>query len=982
MFRLTRSHSLLAVALALACAIAPALAQPAGQAPSSSAPPAANGSSDAPTASGSNDTAAATGSNDELAASGSNDRPHANGSGDAAPAQGTSTGAPPAAPTAAAPTVVGRAIDKSTGEGLPAATIIVAGPGGNQSFATDLDGTFALTLPPGTYTIDIETPDYVGVTKRVEVLGTIPVKLELALALMAVKAVDETIEVYDTIDTHKASALLAERRAAATVSDAISSEQISRTPDSNASDAARRMVAATIQDNRYVVIRGLGGRYSLTLLNGVPLPSPDPDMPAAPLDLFPASLITNLTVNKTFAPDLPASFAGGALGIETRSYPTRFMFKAKVGIADNSLASFRTMNGQDAGSLGFLGFDDGTHALPSVIPDNKLAGDSSLSQSQANAQAAAFRDDWELQKGKVGPNLNLAATLGDTLKVAGRRLGYFTSLSIGHSYTHRLAHIARVGGTDGMGGKLPSVMQLDDDTGTLQANLGAIASAGYSPAPGHSIDAFTLYSHTGDISASQVTGTENNSSIVDRTRLQFLQRELFFVQVLGEDKLADKAILEWQGNVARVAQHEPDTRDLLRTQTTDGRFAISSGAGSAERLFGELADTTVGGGAAVRIPLAAVKLKAGTSLLYSARSFQQRRFHFDVTGDSAYLAPNEAFSADRAGVDMSMYEATLPTDGYSATRLVAAAYAMADVNPTKSLRIVGGVRGELSNLDVALDSQIDMMLPPSAPMTHDDRDVLPSVNVVYALSPSMNLRAAYGMTVARPNFREIAPALYYDYVRRRAVGGNPDLVETNIHNGDLRWEMFLGDSEVLAASVFAKHFDNPIERTVEEAGDGQNISFSNATSANSYGVELEARLSLGRFADALDQLSVGGNLSLIGSRIHVGNTVRELQGQSPYVANVGIGYESRKHHTRVDLLYNSFGRRIEEVGTAGAGHVYEEPFHRLDLAISQPLPRQMLFKLAASNLLDQRVVRTQDDVEIYAYKAGVTVIGSVELSLQ
>jgi outer membrane receptor protein involved in Fe transport len=878
--------------------------------------------------------------------------------------------------------VLGRAIDKSTGEGLPAATILVSGPTGNQSFATELDGTFALALAPGTYTIDIETPDYIGATRQIDVTGPAPVHLELSLAMAPVKAVDETIEVYDTIDTHKASAVLAERRAAATVSDAISSEQIARSPDSNASDAAKRMVAATIQDNRYVVIRGLGGRYSLTLLNGVPLPSPDPDMPAAPLDLFPASLITNLTVYKTFSPDLPASFAGGALGIETRSYPTRFVFKAKVGVADNSLSSFRTLNGQEAGSLGFLGYDDGTRALPSVIPSNKLAGDPSLSQAQANAQVAGFRDDWELQPGKVGPNLNLAATLGDTVKVRGRRLGYFSSVSIGHSYTRRVAHIARVGGSDGMGGKLPSVMQLDDDTGIVQASVGAIASAGYSPAPGHTIDAFTLYAHTGDLASSEVTGTENNASIVDRTRLQFLQRELVFAQLLGEDKLADTVTLEWQGNVAHVAQHEPDTRDLLRTQTTDGRFAISTGAGSAERLFGELADTTLGGGAAVRLPLSAITLKTGTSILYSSRAFQQRRFHFNVLGDSAYLAPNDAFSPDRAGVDMSMYEATLPTDGYTATRLVAAAYAMADASPTKNLRIIGGVRSELSNLDVTLDSKLDLMLPPSLPTTHDDRDVLPSLNIVYAVTPSMNVRAAYGMTVARPNFREIAPALYYDYVRRRAIGGNPDLVETNIHNGDLRWEMFLGDSEVLAASVFAKHFENPIERTVEEAGDGQNVSFSNATSANSYGLELEARLSLGRFAEALDELSVGGNLSLIGSRIHVGNTVRELQGQSPYVANLGLGYESRAHHTRVDLLYNSFGRRIEEVGTAGAGHVYEAPFQRLDLAISQPLPRQMVFKLAASNLLDQRVVRTQDDVDIYAYKPGVTVIGSVEINLQ
>jgi outer membrane receptor protein involved in Fe transport len=897
------------------------------------------------------------------------------------PADTTPADAPPPAPPAHG-TVKGRITDKATKEGLPAATLVIKGGKGDQTIATELDGTFTLDLEPGTYTIQLSTPEYVEQSRTVVVTADQVFALDVPLDLVAQKGAEETIEVYDTIDTRKASAVLAERRAAATVSDAVSAEQISRSPDSNASDAAKRMVAATIQDNRYIVIRGLGGRYSLTLLNGIPLPSPDPDVPAAPLDLFPSSLITNLTVNKTFSPDMPASFAGGALGIETRSYPTKFTFKAKVGVANNTLSSFRAQNGQNGGSLDLLGFDDGDRSLPSTIPDKKLAGDFSLPAEQRNAQIASFKNNWNVERGTVGPNLNLSTSVGDTAKVSGQRIGYFGSLSYGHGYAHRHSHIARVGSMDADGNRVPSVMQLDDEMGTEQASLSGIASGGWTPKSGHKIDLFNLYSHSTDISASQVTGTENNSSIVDRTRLQFLQRELLFTQLTGEHKLAPKVIFEWQGNVSRVQQHEPDTRDLLRTQTTDGRFAISNSVGGAERLFGDLSDTTVGGGAAVRLPFEAVKLKIGSSIQRSDRAYQQRRFHFDVMGDSVYSDPSDAFSPSGAGTAMGMYEATMPTDGYLANRTVGAAYAMADVNPTEHLRLVGGARFEASRLDVGLESKIDLMAPKKPRTTQSDNDVLPALNAVYTLPDSMYLRAAYGMTVARPNFREIAPALYYDYIRRRAIGGNPDLQETKVHNGDLRFEKYLGDSEVLAASVFAKHFVDPIERTVEDAGDGQNVGFSNATSANSYGVEVEARVSLGRVADALDELSVGGNLSLIGSRLQVNGVTRTLQGQSPYVANLGLGYESKRTKTRVDLLYNAFGRRIEEVGTGGAGNVYEEAFHRVDLAVSQPLPRDVRLKLSGSNLLDQRVVRTQNDVEIFAYKVGVTVVGSVEMSFE
>ena len=904
-----------------------------------------------------------------------------------APAEPTPAAAAPAETPAAGPVgkVAGRAIDTSTQEGLPGATVrAVGGPGGDRTIATEIDGTFTLELPPGTYGIEISTPEYVTQRRTVTVTTGGEVRLELGLDLVAAQGREEQIEVQGSIDTRRASAVLAERRAAATVRDAISAEQIARSPDGSASDAAKRMVAATIQDNRYVVIRGLGGRYSLTLLNGVPLPSPDPDLPAAPLDLFPAALITSLTIDKSFTPDLPASFAGGALGIETRNYPSRLSVKTRLAIGNNSLSSFRTQLGRaGSGGLGLLGF--GASPLPGKIPAGKLAGDPSLPAEQRTAQMTAFGNDWSLERGTAGPNLSLGASVGDTLKVADQRqrLGYFASASFGRSYTHQVAHIARVGEADGAGGKLPSVLQLDDDRSAEQVSLGAIASAGWSPRAGHKLDLFALYTQSAEQSASQVTGTENSSSVVDRTRLQLLQRELAFVQLLGEHRLAPRAIFEWQGHVARVAQHEPDTHDLLRTRLEDGRYAISGGVGSAERLYGELGDTTLGGAAAVRLPLDRVQLRAGTAIQRSARSYQQRRFHFDVRGESVFLDPEDAFAPGNAGADMSMYEATLPTDGYSAARTIAAAYAMADASPTAKLRLIGGARLELSRLDVGLASKLDLMLPPTERTQRDDADVLPAASAVYALTPSTNLRAAYGMTVARPSFREIAPALFYDYVRRRAIGGNPDLERTRIHNGDLRWERFLGDSEVLAASVFGKYFDRPIERTVEGGADGQSISFANATGATVYGLELEARLSLGRLAAALAPFSVGGNLSLIGSRIDLGGgATRPLQGQSPYVANLGLGYESARHGTRVDVLYNTFGRRIEEVGTSGEGNVYEEPFHRLDLAVSHPLPRNLRLKLAGQNLLDQRAVRSQDGVEILAYKVGVTVIGGVELGLE
>ncbi len=859
--------------------------------------------------------------------------------------------------------ITGTIVDADTGE--PLVDVLIEVVDSEETAVTDRKGRFELRLPRGTYTLRIAGELYQRHRIRGVVVRKGVTQVEVKLSAEAI----EEVVVIAPPDTASDAVQVVRRRKRATVSDAISAEQISRSPDSNASDAAKRMVGATIQDGKYVVIRGLGGRYSLTLLNGVPLPSPDPDVPAAPLDLFPAALLANLTVTKTFSPDSPANFAGGALSIETRSFPSKFTLKLRTGLSANTETSFRRINAYDGGSYDALGFDDGTRGMPSVISDTELA-------TGEEAETRAFRNIWELDPDEAGPNASFGVTVGDTVEVERQQLGYFASLSYGHGYNHRVSHIARVGETDGMGGHIPSVLQLDDDTSTRNANLGALITSGWQPSPAHNVNLVGLYTHTADIVSTEVTGTDNSTSTIERTRMRFTEREMAFLMLMGESGVANgKATIGWQANVATVGQHEPDTRDLLRTRTPDERWAIDTGSGSSERLFAELGDTSGGAGVDVTVPFEPFKVKVGTSIHHSSRDYQARRFHFGLLGDDLkYMDPEQAFDPDNAA-DMLFYEATLPSDGFVATRTVTSAYALADVVQWDPLRVVGGVRLERSSLDVGLESKIDLMVPPEEHTLHEDTDLLPAVNAVYGLTKSSNLRAAYGMTVARANFREIAPILYYDYVRRRAIGGNPDLVETKVHNADLRWETFLGDTELLAASVFYKKFKDPIERTVEDAGDGANVGFSNAAGASTYGLELEARIGLGW------EFSLGANLALIQSKIDLAGAERPLQGQSPYVANVDVGWDHGATGTQVDVLFNSFGRRIEEVGTGGSGNVYEEPFHRLDLTVSQKLPRKLKLKLAGTNLLDERVVRTQDDVEILAYPAGVTVVGSLELSV-
>ena len=267
-----------------------------------------------------------------------------------------------------------------------------------------------------------------------------------------------------------------------------------------------------------------------------------------------------------------------------------------------------------------------------------------------------------------------------------------------------------------------------------------------------------------------------------------------------------------------------------------------------------------------------------------------------------------------------------------------------------------------------------------------DTHWMPAANVIYALAETMNLRGGYSFTVARPQLRELAPFLFFDFVRRRAVSGNVDLLDTRIHNADLRWEWFPAERSVLAVSAFAKRFRDPIESVIVNTSQGD-VSYANADGASLQGVELEARGDLGFIDHALAAFRGSANLTLIDSQIELGpeaaaqtNQARPLQGQSSYVVNLDLGWDGKATGTDVSLLYNVFGPRIAEVGIEGLPDVYEQPYHRVDLTASQRLPRDLKLKVAAQNLLNQAVVVKQGDITVQEYQPGVAVSASLEWS--
>ena len=879
---------------------------------------------------------------------------------------------PPVADLAPAPiTVRGKVVDPTSGEGVPAAEIQITGAA-KQTATTEIDGTFALALPPGSYKLVVSTPGYAALTKRVRVAAGKVVTLSLALAAAgAQEGKEETIEVTGTIDQRKESAVLAVRRAAPTVSDAVSSQEIARTPDSTAGDAMKRVVAVTVSDGRYVALRGLEGRYVTTLLNGVLLPSPEPDRNAIPLDMFPTSLLSTMTVYKSYSAELPGQFGGGALSIDTNSFPDKLEVRLGVSTSADTVGTGADgmTNANARGAADFFGFDNGSRRLPDVVPRSHAVRD--MEPAETEAIGESFNNVWTPETDTVTPNVGVNAMVGNTTKLAGKRVGYLATGMFRRRFLVRDGFNAR---TALVGGELTQVEALDSSVGVAESTVGALGNVGVELGPDHDITLFGLYTHVGEDTSSIASGfSESDASNIDVSRLSFVMRSLAFAQLAGTHHLSRERGLElrWQGNIAQTTRDELDSRDLIYTiDNTSGTRFYKDQPGSGQRFWQSLTDLAGGGGADVRLRTERVQYRAGASAQASSRSLLGRRFRYKWIGDDPTvrsLAAEDMFDASHIGPDFELEEGTLNEDAYQASLAVYAGYGTAEVQILDKLRGIAGVRYEHANQHMTNGTRY-AIAGLMTDVSRGENDVLPAANLVYAVRPDMNIRLAYSYTLGRPRFRELAPFLFFDYIRRRAISGNPELETTHIHNADLRWEMFGGENEVFAVSLFGKRFIAPIEQVL--ANSESDATFANARSGSLYGAELEARKSL------TSHLQVGANLSLLRSRVQLTddqvlqtNRNRPLYGQAPYVVNASFGYVAERLDASV--LYNVTGSRITDVGISGLPDTYEVPWHRIDLVGAAKLGRGLRLKASVSNILNERARLVQGGLVVNTYSPGV-----------
>ncbi|MGE3609556.1 MAG: TonB-dependent receptor [Bacteriovoracaceae bacterium] len=779
--------------------------------------------------------------------------------------------------------------------------------------------------------------------------------------------------------------LLEVRKKANNVADVLGQEAMARTGDSDAASTLRRVTGLTLVNGKYVYVRGLGERYSSVLLNGSQVPSPEPSRRVVPLDLFPISVLESITVQKSFSPDRPAEFGGGLIELQTKSIPKSFAGQIQLG---TNTENYQPGLSYQGGSKDYLGFDDGTRAMPSIVKSafrNKkkiIASESEgFKMSEIVAMTKAMPNIYNVEKKSSETLPNLQFSLGDSMKIEQGRLG----AQFGFIY----ANTSDVGDRNSNSYNVGSNGKLEKDEGNRinyserEVQLGGAFDFGVDILDRHQVK-FTSILLRNSTDLTQERFSEKSSDSFSKrkfTTLEWSERQLFLNQVAGEHKFADLKT-KWRVNQSTATRESPDTRQIMRK--FDGtNYILETDITGNNRTYSELKDKTEEVGLdldynAVDNGNVKLAIKVGGALNQKDRRSDVYRLHLKDNFASGTLPDlsqdTEVILGQRKEDGFILTSITDSADSFTGNQSIQAYYSMIELSPSENWTFVAGARNEKSLQEVKTFKYYE----PNSPTSEGKlfmNDILPSYNLTWKHTKDERVRLAYGETLARPDFRELSTVAYIEDETGYDVIGNSKLKGTVIRNWDLRYERYFSDSDYFSIGAFYKKFQSPIE-AVFQPGDKLVKTFMNATSAVNYGAEAEGRYNLRGISRSLRRWSLSSNLSVINSVVEIdgsqGNQtskVRPLQGQSPYVANVQLFYDRPQLKLTSGLIYNIVGKRITEVGTNSRPDVYEQPVHQLDYVFNQNFGKWG-YGIRARNLLDPVAMSTQGGEVVRSRKRG------------
>lgn len=870
--------------------------------------------------------------------------------------------------------IKGRIIDAQTQEPLFGVTVIVEDIFYEEM--TDEDGNFIIyDVPPGSYTVTSSHFFYETITLEGVVVKPNEVT-EIELALDSEDIGLDTAEIVVRINRESETALLLDQRKAIVATQSIGAQELSRKGVGDAEGAVSKVSGVSKQDGvKNVFIRGLGDRYNSTLLNGLPLPSEDPEYKNIALSFFQTDVIQNIGVNKVFSAQNTADVGGAIIDITSKELFDSYAFGLDVsGGFNTNVVDVDFLRADGSGPFGFTKKD-----RPSLNQFN-------------------FPNKLDPAVAKMPINQSFKLSGGKRFRINGNPLSFYlvASHSSEHSYSEEIVRNMNTAGViyqDQKGKKY-----------TRNINQLLLGNLNYTFGNRNSIAYNFMLLHANNQYVGEFSGrhSERHQDGVDDMgylrRQQINDNTLMTHQLLSKWTLTDRLNMRINGSYNSIKGYEPDRRENYLSMKADGTYGLT-GSNRQKRFFSDLMEDNYNAQLVFEYQLNDAvnsersKISVGYNALISDNEFNAVEYNFSAIPGS--FSPNNILLDEiynSQNYDQNLFSMTEGSpNSYSVSKNVQSAFAEVTYQFSDAFSANAGMRFDQVDMDVEYD------IPGRADNSNELKQsfYLPSLNLRYDLNDQHILRLGASKTYTLPQSKEISP---YQYVNIGfASEGNPNLKPSDNYNLDLKWEYYMTNSELISLTGFYKRIENPIGR-VDKGNSAGLLTYDNISDyANVMGAELEIRKNIferrNEDLKRSNKLSFGLNASFLYTDLvlKLENTPERssgLEGASPVIINTDLTYHlsNQKHTWMSSLVFNYFSDRIHTNGTLGFEDIIEEGVPTLDFVTSFSFNKNLSLSFKASNLLDSKfnLTResslTQEEIILNEYQKGINL--SLGFSLQ
>ncbi len=865
-------------------------------------------------------------------------------------------------------TIDGVVVDKTTKEPLIGVAIMVQGT--SQGTTTDFDGKFTINAADNA-SLEFSYLSYKSYLHQTRADGFLNIEMESDDVML-----EETVVLGRKVLT-SVVALNNERMNSGVAVENMGTKEMGVKGLSNVKEGVEKLTAISFNSGQ-LFVRGLGDRYSSTTLNGLPIASPNPDNKIIPLELFPNSIVENISVQKVFQASSFADYSGAHINIDTRENVGSNFLKVSLATGGQFGSVLNNYYKSDTHSMLV------SHAVSSEVIDMNTAEFTDYTRNNE-----LFKTSFAVRSMTALPDASLSLSAGRTWDMNGDELNVILAANMSNGYKTALGSY-----TSTLNNQGAVLSEFDYDSYTQELKSTAMLGVGYDFAMNQKLNYSLFYTRNAIDNYKLRHGVDEEGNQLLGSNNTFHAYSLLNQQLLGAHPLSDAWHINWGLSYSMTQSDEPDRKQVMYEEDANGQLSLFKlNAQETMRYFGKIAEDEVVANVKTSYSFQEEnELRFGLTYKNKLRDYNSARFYYnldnlgDVAIDSPFDTNGYLNNANVANGTVGIIKDSQPRYNYYAGASLAAGFAEVDYHFLDKCLLNLGLRYEYASQWVQYwnDASMEQLRVLSK------GDLFPALNFKYAMASKKALRLALSRTVTRPSFVEMAPFYYKASYGSATIRGNENLQNGYNYNADLRYEKFSENGkDLFSVTAYFKLLDSPIEKIQQLRGSSVEHSFRNINQGMATGIELELK------KEIIDELIFGLNGSYMHTNVNLGDEVaiytdknRALQGASPYLLNADISYQPKfKNDSQLSLtmLYSFEGPRIEAVGILGMSNVIEKSDHKLNFVANYNINERWNLNFQLNNILNTQQVFTQEvegkDIVVERYYDGISFQIGASLNL-